>query len=335
MLGIRDADTKQICDILRLQGKTYIPHEQNLYTPSSARSPLYHFKGGHFVTADGRIASFTELMVGSHTEWQSEWELAKHSLLSPSIHVPNLIACPCDPICELSLSKWVLHYLPRVLSIRSTVKKAQLPVPEFLVPKHQDIGAFLNDCIWNEENVNITVTPMLSDMTYYSESVWATPPTSNHEYTTAEDIAMLRSLLPPPAATSAVIKAPIIVFCVDDNEDAVCTRGWAEETADKIMPKGWIVRYVSQTDLPSVRRKAFQDAVWIVGAGTSLDWIWYAQKGTHVLEFTTAQTCSEDHVHLAGAASLRYVASLINTDEPIVFQRQNALLDVGKAVKLF
>ena len=333
LLGIRDSDAKQICDILRLSGKTYIPNEQNLYTPISSGTPLYHFQGGHFVTVDGRIASFSELMVGTYTEWKTGWELVKYSSMSPSIHVPNIIACPCDPICGSSLSKWILHYLPRVLAIRNTVKHANLPVPEFLVPQHQDIGAFLNDCIWNDDKTNITVSPMLSDMNYYSESVWAVPPTANYEYITAEDIELLRSLLPAHNVNTG--RSPIAVFCVEDDEDAVCTRGWAEETADKIMPKGWTIRYVSQTDLPSMRRKAFQNAAWIIGGGNALDWMWYAQKGTHVLEFMTAKECTDDHIHLAGAASLRYVASLIDTEEHVVFQRQNALLDVGKAIKLF
>jgi hypothetical protein len=101
------------------------------------------------------------------------------------------------------------------------------------------------------------------------------------------------------------------------------------------MPKGWLIRYVSQTDLPSVRRKAFQDAAWIIGSGSVLDWMWYAQKGTHVLEFMSTQDCTDDHIHLAGAASLRYVASLVNTEEHVIIQRQHALLDVGKAIKLF
>jgi hypothetical protein len=39
-----------------------------------------------------------------------------------------------------------------------------------------------------------------------------------------------------------------------------------------------------------------------------------------------------EHIHLAGAAGLRYVLGVIKK-EPIEYQRQNAMLDVGKAVK--
>jgi hypothetical protein len=330
---IRDTDIVQICENLRLKGEIYTPHEQNMYTPNSSNTPLYNFKGGHFVTANGLISSFKELIVGEHSAWKEGIEANMHTTLVPSIHVPTMIACPCDPICETSLAKWVLHYLPRVMAIRKIVKEANLPVPEFLVPQHQDIGAFLNDCVWGDERQNITVTPMLSDMNYYSESVWAVPPSANSDSICAEDIELLRGLLPSDSNTNS--KYPIVVFCVEDDEHAVCTRGWAEETAENIMPKGWIVRYVSHTDLPSVRRKAFQDASWIIGSGSALDWIWYAPKGAHVFEFMSDRDCRGDHIHLAGAAGLHYVTSLINTEEHVVFQRQNALLDVGKAIKLF
>ena len=76
------------------------------------------------------------------------------------------------------------------------------------------------------------------------------------------------------------------------------------------------------------------EASWIFGMGKALDWIWYASSGTTVMEFMLDSAPIGDHIHLAGAASLRYIVGLIKKEQ-LPFQRQNALLDVSKAIQAY
>ena len=333
ILGANEAGIRTICTMLRQTGTqwNFSYESANLWTPPPRAEPLYHFKGGHFVTADGLVSSFQSLLIGDHPLWVSGWQAARQSSLMSSLHVPHMMALPCDDVCGSSLSQWVLRYLPRALRLRTVLKDCGLPVPEFLVPKLDDMGGFLHDCSWKAGE--ITVIPHMKDMNYYSEDVWAVPPESDHSLVTSEDVALLRTLLPPLHAVSKTgPQGPCMVFCVEDDVNAVCTRGWAEEVADKILPRGWKVHYVSATDTATVRRKAFGAATWLVGSGTALDWIWYARKGTTVMEFLSDSAPNGDHIHLAGAADLRYIVGVVKK-EPVVFQRQTALLDVGRAVR--
>lgn len=341
VLGLEENAVKTICSMLR-RNETYSfsANEQNLWTPPPSVLPLYNLKGGTFVTSTGLVSNFRELLVGDHPLWVSGWEEAQHSSLTNSIHVPHMIAAPCDSSCASSLSTWCLKYLPRVLELRALLKRAGCVVPEFLVPQITDIGSFLNDCEWKSFSGdaptamgNITVIPMMPDFTYYSENVWALPPDKDHAYVTAEDIEYLRTLLPSSHSADHV-DGPVAVFCVDESETSICTRAWSEEIADKIMPKGWTVRYVGADDLPSVRRKALAHASWIFGQGANLDWMWYAPKGATVMEFMSDMDPNGDRIHLAGACGIRYVLGVVKK-EPREIQRQNALLDVNKAIKTY
>lgn len=346
LLGLNEDATKTLCSMMRRDGHTFAPNEKNLWTPPPHQIPLYHLTRGTFVSAEGLLSDFQTIYVGAHSEWIRQWSDTKQSSMMSSIYVPSMVAAPLSELSRKSLSRWVLQYLPRVLMIRRLVQNAGLGTPEFLVPQFSDIGSFLNDCVWSDsEKGNITILPVVDGMNYFSEDVWAVPPSETEEgkedCVSSEDVQLLRSLLPPvPRAkyTNYYEQGdhPVAVFCVDDSETAVCTRGWAEETADKLFSKGWTIRYVSVSDSPSARRKALSDAAWIFGSSSNslLDWIWQNQTGATVMEFMPIDAPVADHVHLAGAANLRYIAGVVQK-EPIVFQRQNALLDVGRAIKKF
>jgi len=341
ILSVSESAPKAICTMLRHTGDgdgvdlyNFQAGEQNMYTPKPDALPLYHFQGGKFVNRQGLISSFKDIFVGQHKEWVSAWEAARVSNMMSSIHVPSIISIPIADECKTTLSQWILHYLPKVLTIRRLLKSCNLTVPEFLVPQLADITPFLRDCVWSSaEKGNITLVPMMDDMNYYSEDVWALPPSAEHSLVSAEDIMLLRELIEPVDEEPSM---PVAVFCVDDAPDAVCTREWAESVAEYIFAKGWIIRYVSVTDTASVRRRAFAHASWIFGSAASsgLDYIWLAPAGAYVMEFNYAEKPRGDRIHLAGAAELNYVCGLIQR-EPIEVRRQNALLEVGAAVKKF
>jgi hypothetical protein len=345
ILGLNDVDVKTVCNMLRHTNpdECFAQGESNTWTPAPSGQPLYHFTGGVFVTLEGLISTFKELYVGAHQTWIGGWQESQQSSLRNSIHVPNMIAVGCDAACRDSLSTWCLKYLPRVLAIRGVVNAVGLPVPEFLVPHIPDIGGFLNDCVWSAykevgSRGNITVTPMIPDMNYYSENVWAVPSASGEaNLVTAEDIKCLRALLPASTTTStaaAAVAAPVAVFCVDDDEGALLTRKWAEGTAEHILPPGWVIKYVGNKDTPHVRRRALSNASWIFGSGAALEWIWYAPAGATVMEFMLTHEPRGTIIHLAGAAGQKYVLGAVKR-EPIDHQRQNAMLDVGKAIKKY
>lgn len=332
--GVNDSAVQTACTMLeRSEQPNYFfsPGSNNLWTPPPVSPPLYVFKNV-FLTASGLVSSFSQIFVGKHRGWIQGWESAAQSSLTSCIHVPNLISFPYDEKLCKSLSKWVLTYLPHVYTLRNIIKKSGLPLPEFLVPHIPEIGSFLQDCSWKEIG-NITVTPMMEDINYYANTVWAVPPADDGTFVTKEDIDVLRSLMPSSSEQFDKTK-PVAVFCVEDDEKSVLTREWAEETAERILPKGWVIQYVSTTDSAPIRRKAFMSASWIFGSGAVLDWLWYANPGTTVMEFMNDSSPIGDHIHLAGAAGLRYVLGLIK-NEPGPFQRQSALLDVGKAIQKY
>lgn len=322
---IQDGDSKAFCSMF----KGYVPSEKNLYTPTPNSAPLYYFQNV-FVTAEGLLSNCKEVMVGNHPIWRKQWECVHQSSLTQSIHVPHLISIPWQP--SQSFSKWVLQYLPIVLQIRDTLQKAGQTVPECLVPNQSEVGSFFTDCSWGESN---TVVPMLDGMNYYADHVWAMPPTEESRLVSREDIERLRSLFRPIESTHT---HPVIVFCVEDEdtetetETAVCTRYWAEEVANTILQKGWIVRYLSVHDSPIQRRRALCDASWMVGSGPALEWMWYLPSGATVLEYMSEP--NDFNVHLAGACEVRYILSMVKPD---VFgsSKQEALLDLGRAIKTF
>jgi hypothetical protein len=335
ILASRDPnDVATLCAMLQRSTWNYSAADANLWTPAPGKAPLYKLSGGTFVSGGGMVSNFREIFVGGHESWQKAWLSEGQTTLTPCAHVPDLIAYPFKAEWSKDLGKWALHYLPRALRIRQAVYAGSRAAPEFLVPQIDTIGSFLADCEWKDESTlgNVTVVPYMEDMNYYADTVWAVPPMSDYELPTKSDIELLRSLMP---VAPKWVGAPIAVFCVEDSEDAICTRTWAESVADNLFHTGWTTRYVGADDLPSVRRKAFSDASWIFGSGGALDWIWLSGEGATVMEFNSEAEPEGSHIHLAGAAGLRYVSCVQKHREPVVNQRQNALLDIAAAVEKY
>jgi hypothetical protein len=297
---------------------------KNLWTPIP--TVCYQFHQPMFVSPNGLLSDFSNLYVGNHALWKQQWESATHSVLTGSVHVPALVSIPCPAECWTSLSDWVLYCLPKAIAVRSSVSD---PVPEFLVPSVPTITDFLHDCRWPDKH--ITTVPYMEDVQYYSQHVYAYPP-AEHYRVTKEDVDRLRSLLPPAQKA----KAPVLTIGI--TEDGLLTRGWVEETLSCVFPrdshKRWDVRVISAKTPHKVLRKAFQEADWVVGEGAFLNWMWMCRPGTHVLEFMGEGSITSKRIHLAGAADLVYVASLVRK-EPVEFQRQHAMLEMGKAIQTF
>jgi len=319
ILSVDESAASAVCSRL-----SFDIHSGNLYTPTQKRPTPYHITGGAFATCDGLIYTHKGMCIGGNIQWQHAWENTQVSSLTNAIHIPHFVVIPFS--MDHTLENWVLYYLPRVLAVRNFAKQRGEAEPEFLVPHSDGIGSLLSDFEWKDSS-SITVNPMSENLQYYSEDMWCIPP-GPQTLITHEDIALLRTLLPATPPTNTV---PVAVLCVSDSEDALCSRGWADNVAQYILST-WKIRIISPSDAPAVRRKAFMEATWIIGTGSALDWIWYAQPTTMIMEFVSDG--SNNHIHLAGAAGLRYCMGVVK-DELLAVQRQNAMTDIGKAIHKF
>ena len=320
---------------------------QTRYTPASS-SPLYRIRGGAFVSASGLVSDWRQMYVGPHKRWMSGWESARHTLLTQCVQVESALALPCSAAARGSLSRWVLEYVPRVLAVYEVLCTSKAneanesasereSLPEFGAPSVPHIGEFLTACRWpGLEGKSVNVLPLLDDVQVYAADVWAVPPEDTDQLCTREDVARLRSLLPllpltatASAAAAAASTTPNAVLCVGGD---VLTSDWADSVRDYILGVGWTVQILVPTDSFTTRSTALRAADWIIGSGEALDWIWCAKKDATVLEFVNGD---ESHAHLAAASSLRYIAGSTDKAESIADERQNALLEVGKAIQHF
>jgi hypothetical protein len=343
ILGVDDTGVQTICSMLHRQSEgvlNFSPHSANMWSDVTHNEPLYHIQGGAFMTYNGLINTWNELLVGKHEEWARGWETAHQSNIMPSIHVPNLIALNLTNDAMHSLSTWCLLYLSRAIAIRNAVRNGShggIDEPEFLVPSIPGINEFLHDCKWGDTaGTRITIVPVLENMNYYSEHIWAVPPPANipkEVHLTTEDIARLRSLKPstPKREKGAL---PVAVFCVEKGDDGILSRSWCEQVVEYVLQKKWDVRYVDESTSATERRIALSHASWIFGRGSALEWMWYAAPGTTVMEFMSDSHPNASNIHLAGAAGLRYIVGVIK-NEPADYQRQHALEDVNKAIQTY
>ena len=294
------------------------------HTPAFS-APLYRIRGGAFVSASGLVSDWRQIYVGSHKGWVAGWESAKQTLLTQCVQVKSALALPCSSAALRSLSRWVLEYLPRVLAVYEALGDSELP--EFGAPSVPGIGEFLTACRWpGLEGKSVNVLPLLEDVQVYATTdVWAVPPEDTEPLLTREDIARLRRLIPRAAAAAA--EKPVAVVCVSGS---LLTSEWADSVLSYILGIGWTVHILGPADSFTTRHEALSGADWIIGGGDALDWIWCAKAGATVLEFLEG----EGRAHLAAAASLRYIVAELRGDTD-ADKRQNALLEVGRALQQF
>jgi hypothetical protein len=203
---------------------------------------------------------------------------------------------------------------------------------EFLVPNINSIGDFMFDCVW--ESKHIGTIPYIDGTQYFCNRVWSVPPVAAARVT-QEDVALLRELL--PRRSKSANKRTLVLCSSDGALDDLMTPGWVEEvqTCHASLLADWEVKVVPANAGHAERRAAFQAADWIVGTRkTGLTWLWMARPGTRILEFLPETDIRDDILHLAGAAECPYIVSLVRR-EPIEYQREHALIDVGKAIREF
>jgi hypothetical protein len=336
--SVNQAHCDLACAAMSGEKEIFDANSSNIWNPIDVgRRPIYVIRNGGFMTPDGLVSTFDTLLIGQHEGWRDGWMTTTVSTLTPAIHVPSVVSVSCPTGCWTSITDWILYYLPTALSVRQNVKTNKgEPIPEFLVPSVPEISDFLYDCVWSE--THMSVVPYIEDGQYYAETIYAVAPSKdvNAMRVSTDDIAVLRSLLKPPRHEQSSNAKPCIVFCLGHDDD-LCTKAWMEETCECIFihPDKWHIIGLAADAGVEKRREALQSADWIIGEGNALDWMWMATKpGVRVLELMKETAISPVRLHLAGACGIPYIMSLVRK-EPIEYQREHALLDIGKAIQTY
>jgi hypothetical protein len=290
---------------------------------------LYKFEGEVFTMPSGVVCTRKELFVGTHPTWKDEWMKANLTVLTNTVHVPELCAVYFPPPLTNSAAKWVLHYLPYVLQVRKHLP--QESKPEFIFPNHPDTQRFLQSIKWPELG-EVKMVPYMDDSQLFSQTVYSLTPTVNQDVT-AENIELLRTLIPSQEPN----EHPVVVIAVDRKDDSIFTRPWAAEVVSNLFSRGTWSTHIVDADMKTEQRmKLLMRADILIAASTceweALDWSWLLQKGKTVMEMMQDTKPRGDHIHLAGAANLNYVLIGVKR-EPIPYQRQHALEDINKALK--
>lgn len=336
LLAVEEAAGKTVCAMLnRQEGAAYALNAANIWTPTAAGPPLYEWREDMFVSTEGLLSNFKSLLIGPHISWRHGWESAQVSTMTPCQHIPAILSVP-PPSDWTSLSDWVLSSLPHILRARQAV--AETREAEFVVPNIPALADFLMDCVW-AHGEHVGTIPYMEDTQYFCNRVWSVPPVKQKP--TREHMALLRSILPAAEQEQGPGHRRTLVLCCEDNEateTAVLTRGWAEEVVachGGGVLDGWTIQILPTSASHAQRRAAFQAADWIVGTReTGLAWLWMAAPGTRILEFMSESDIRDDILHLAGAAECPYIVGLVRR-EPVEFQREHALIDVGKAIRQY
>ena len=289
---------------------------------------LYKFAGEIFTMPSGIICTKSDLFLGTHEIWKSEWLKANLTVLTNTVHVPELVSVYFPPPLANSAAKWFLHYLPYVLSVRKHLNSK----PEFVFPNHPDTVRALQMLNWPEIG-EIKIVPYVEDCQLFSQTVYSLTPTANQDVT-AENITILRSLIKeiPPADSG-----PLVVIAVDRNPNSIFTESWAAELVTNIFSSGSWNTVIVDANMKTEQRLSYLiKADLLIAPAASeweaLDWSWLLKSGKTVMELMEDRKPRGDHIHLAGAASLNYVLIGVK-NEPLPYQRQHALEDINKALK--
>ena len=312
------SNTSTLCHIHTLKGSK----TSSYWTPSSNHAGhLYHMEvpEGLFVTPQGLLHDGRSLWIGKEDRYKQAWKESTMSLLTPTRHLPKMIAMEG---AEKDLASWALYSLPILLRIHALAPGAIALVPA--------------NSLTLLEHTSLNTRPYDAGVQYWSQNVWAH--VGEHPFPTAEDITELRKILP----ATPVHDGPTILFLVsnellEQSQAEQIYRMHCMHTVDCETKTQWKVQYLSHTADISHIRTAFSTADWIVSEGTHplLPWCWMAPPGTRLLEFQQEDKVSETISHIANVSGHIYIRGLQRFREPLIDQRQQALVDVGIAIRLY
>lgn len=324
-----------ICSMLK-RGKVwnYAIKEDNEYVyPAQSAATIYHLKD-KFMSATGLFYGMKDIYIGKNQEWREGWEANTTNILATTLHVPSLLAIQMTKESGTNIPLWCLHYLSKVLEVRSDVQQKTGYSPEFLVCQKNDMGDFLGMLEWSQPTgAKVNLVPYDEKLQYYAENLFPVEPTK--ALITPKDIASLRELIPSFLKESQKDK-PTAVFCIEDDEQ-ILSRAWFERI-QAITFAGWRVHRIGAKTSPKNILQVISSADLLIGQADSkwsaLSWMWCLKPGASVIEVMRDTIPSGENIHLAGVSSLQYIL-VVAKREPIDFQREHAANDINTATKNF
>jgi hypothetical protein len=294
---------------------------------------LYKFEGTVFTMPVGVVCDFKNIYIGSHPVWFNEWSNVEMTVLTNTVHVPEMIAIHLPPPLATSAAKWFLHYLPQALQIRKRLNSK----PDFVVSTHPDTQQALQLLQWPEQG-QVSLVPYLADCQYVSETVYALTPNSFPDLP-KEHVDLLRSMYQQTQEDDSYAKQPVAVLVAERDSSLLCSRDWCSTVQTNLFNRRdrahWSV-HIIDADMPTKSRLALLAKADLLIASSeseweALDWCWMMKKGATVAEIMPDTKPRGDHIHLAGAAELNYVLLGVKR-EPILYQRQHAMEDIEKTL---
>jgi hypothetical protein len=325
------ADT--ICNMMRRDSHyTYSTDSSNTFNQGLGEhdNKLYTFTGTKFTIPTGVVCDFDNLYIGDHHAWKDEWSKVPLTVLTNTVHIPEMLALHFTLPMINSAAKWFLHYLPSALEVRKHVKSK----PEFIIPVHPDTQRVLNMLKWPETDGEVTIIPFMNDCQFVSEKVHALTPFSFHDVP-QEHIELLRSMLPPREER----ERPVAVLVAERKKETLATRDWCEQVVKNIFHRrdrgNWEVTIID-ADMPTEQRlKILMSADLLIAQSEcewdALEWVWMMKPNATVVEMMPDTKPRGDHIHIANAANLNYVLLGVKR-EPLPYQCQHALEDIEKII---
>jgi len=328
---VEKSTAETICSMMKRDS----PYNYSITSPNTFNkgyeqhdNRLYKFEGTVFTMPVGVVCDFKNIYIGTHPVWFNEWSNVEMTVLTNTVHVPELIAIHLPPPLATSAAKWFLHYLPQAIQIRKTLDRK----PDFMVALHPDTQQALQMLQWPEQG-QVSLIPYLADCQYVSETVYALTPNSFLDVP-KEHIDLLRSMYRHEEEEQ---HQPVAVLVAERDSALLCSRDWCSQVQTNLFNRRdrahWSV-HIIDADLPTkARLELLSKADLLIASSESeweaLDWCWLMKKGTTVAEIMPDSKPRGDHIHLAGAAELNYVLLGVKR-EPILYQRQHAMEDIEK-----
>jgi len=247
-----------------------------------------------FQTPQGLVYGYNKIFVGKEEASKEAWAKSELSPIHPAYEAERSFAIPWDSEYERCMERYVVYYLPKVLSLRKAYGKGEFFAPE------SSSKEFLECFQWNE--AQIPLFGYRPNVQVWSKEILQVPPGSLKEFH-KEDVDILReSLREPWIATPRGNRWVVVV----DGKfiTTQMARSWEETHSDL----EWSVVYDARTSPDRVLEK-LRGASGLIYAGGSKSvsrwgFSWALPRGAQVVEIQNEMDPDGEAAHCSGAAGL-------------------------------
>jgi hypothetical protein len=348
--------TKQSFEVkVETVDKSMSKYEKNfLYTPIN-KNNLIHFtnKNEMYISHEGLISDYDSIYIGRQKLYEEMWTKNIVSTLTPILHIPCMIA-DTTPSNDKNLGKFLLNNIPNILQIRAYATTKYNDEPEFFIPPFDDIHDVLKCINWpilkktEHASNNVTINPYRTGVQYMSNNVYGYVNNSeDSKNISIENVEVLRELFKVKSNKSS---GPTV--CIIVNNEGLINEKLAEQIKNIHFVKKsgteeeskWNVFFLKNDSKFKEILSTLSKIDWLITEEDSNinDYLYMMKKGSKVLEFR-----KEEYIegvsnngkggceYLCGACKLKYIMGVVRYREPLIDQRQNILVNIGKALIKF